>query len=133
MNGPFDPTRRPGAGTAVSAASVVLAGAITLAGCSTADGLLEATGLAAYTTQSATLIVLHSAGVGVQLAPVCAEHGTGPVTCTEGKTTAGATITVTGPDPKVDQSSQITVSVAGKVIFQGSAVEQMRKAGQVDR
>lgn len=132
MNG-RGPHRRSRAGTVTSLAGLAVAAAVALSGCAMADGLLESTGQAAYTTEAATLITLSSAGIGVQLAPVCAENSSGPVTCTPGKTTAGAAITVSGPDPKANKTDQFSVSVGDKVIFQGSAIEVMRKAGRVDK
>lgn len=119
--------------TVTTLAGLTLAGAVALSGCAMADGLLESTGQAAYTTEAAALITLSSASIGVQLAPVCAENSSGPVTCTPGKTTAGAAITVSGPDPKTDKADLFSVSVGDKVIFQGSAIEVMRKAGRVDK
>lgn len=95
-----------------------------------ADGLLESTGQDAFTTQSAALEALTSAGISVQLTPVCAENSSGPVTCSVGKTTAGEPITVTVSDPKTDEFS---VTVGTKLIHKGSAIEVMRRSGRVDK
>lgn len=127
------PVRRSRTGKVAWLAGLALIAAGTLSGCAMADGLLESTGQAAYTTQAATLDILSSAGISVQLAPVCAENSSGPVTCTAGKTTTGATINVSGPDPKTDKTDQFSVSVGDNVIFHGSAIEVMRKAGRVDK
>lgn len=130
MNRSFGSNRRIRMATL---AGIAVAGVVSVSGCAMADGLLESTGQAAYTTEAATLDVLSSAGIGVQLAPVCAENGSGPVTCSTGKTTAGEPITVTVTNPKTDKSDDFTVSVGGKVIHTGSAIEVMRKAGRVDK
>ncbi len=133
MNRRFGSTRRIRTWTLARLTGLALAGVAAISGCAMANGLLESTGQAAYTTQAATLDVLSSAGISVQLAPVCAENSSGPVTCSVGKTTGGEPIAVTGPDPKADKTDQFSVSVSGKVIFQGSAIEVMRKAGRVDK
>lgn len=121
------PTRR---WRVASVGAIGAIGAIALSGCTMVFGLAESTGSGGFTAQQASLDVLRQANIPVQLAPVCSQTGSGPITCDSGKTTSGETITVTVENP---ETLIITVDVAGKQIFNGSAIDVTNNAGRVDR
>jgi len=110
--------------------AALLASSTGLAGCSMATGLDASTGNGAYESQSAAINALTANDVPIQIAPVCQENGSGPVTCNPGKTTTGQPITVTVSDGK---DPEITVSVAQTVIFKGNAIVALNEAGRVQK
>jgi hypothetical protein len=107
----------------VAAAAVVLT--LALSGCSQITSLVPVSGVPEATVRIAAIDVLTSQKVAVLVAPVCTAQGD-TISCT-GTTAAKEPIAVTSA---AKAPYAMTVTVAGREIFSGTAQDVIADAGQ---